>query len=137
MKKIILILLTLVSAVCVTIVACGTYEPYSFEADGVLYSASIQNGEAMILHLNNESGRSWHIKETSDGFTSDYSSVVEGTSEFHIIALKKGKSSMRFQCALSDGTREEYVLTLSISRHQGKYLQIDTLSFVKDEDSIS
>ena len=41
---------------------------------------------------------------------------------------------MEFQCTLGDGTVEQYELTLSISRHQKKYLQIDSVSFVRVSD---
>ena len=60
--------------------------------------------------------------------------VVDGTiSEFHIIALNDGKGEMVFQCTNDDGRTDKYILELSISRHQKKYLQIDSISFKKSE----
>ena len=54
-------------------------------------------------------------------------------SEFHIIALNDGKGEMVFQCTNDDGRTDKYILELSISRHQKKYLQIDSISFKKSE----
>ncbi len=101
-------------------------------ADGEFFSATVENGSTLILDLDNDSkNREWSITQTPECFTSDFSTVTENCSEFHIIALHDGKGVMVFQCVLDDGTVEDYELTLSISRHQKTYLQIDSVSFEK------
>ena len=136
MKKKLLILLVL--AIIVLVVAAAAvllnrpYKPISFVADGEIFSATVENGSTLILDLNNDSkNREWSITQTPECFMSDFSTVTENCSEFHIIALHDGKGVMVFQCVLDDGTVEDYELTLSISRHQKTYLQIDSVSFEK------
>ena len=135
MKKKLLILLVL--AIIVLVVAAAVllnrpYKPISFVADGEIFSATVDNGNTLILDLDNDSkNREWSITQAPECFTSDFSTVTENCSEFHIIALHDGKGMMVFQCVLDDGTVEDYELTLSISRHQKTYLQIDSVSFEK------
>ena len=135
MKKKLLILLVL--AIIVLVVAAAVllnrpYKPISFVADGEIFSATVDNGSTLILDLDNDSkSREWSITQTPECFASDFSTVTKNCSEFHIIALHDGKGVMEFQCVLDDGTAEDYELTLSISRHQKTYLQIDSVSFEK------
>ena len=135
MKKKLLILLVL--AIIVLVVAAAVllnrpYKPISFVADGEIFSATVDNGNTLILDLDNDSkNREWSITQAPECFTSDFSTVTENCSEFHIIALHDGKGVMEFQCVLDDGTVEDYELTLSISRHRKTYLQIDSVSFEK------
>ena len=108
------------------------YKPTSFVADGEYCSATVEDGSTLLLELNNSDGNKvWSIIKEPDTFASDYSSITESVTEFHIIALNDGKGEMEFQCINDDGTTEEYILSLSISRHQKEYLQIDSVSFVK------
>ena len=110
------------------------YKPTSFVADGEYFSATVESGDTLLLELDNANEKKmWSIIEKADIFTSDYSAVTENVSEFHIIALNDGKDGMVFQCTNDDGTTEEYILALSISRHQKKFLQIDSVSFTKKE----
>ena len=135
MKKKLLILLVL--AIIVLVVAAAVllkrpYKPISFVADGEIFSATVDNGNTLILDLDNDSkNREWSITQTPECFTSDFSTVTENCSEFHIIALNDGKGVMVFQCVLDDGTVEDYELSLSISRHQKTHLQVDSVSFVR------
>ena len=135
MKKRRLILLGL--AIIILVVAAAVllnrpYKPISFVADGEFFSATVENGSTLILDLDNDSkSREWSITQTPECFASDFSTVTENCSEFHIIALNDGKGVMVFQCVLDDGTVEDYELSLSISRHQKTYLQIDSVSFEK------
>ena len=73
-------------------------------------------------------GNNW-----SGEVVSDYHNIAGTISEFHIIALNDGKGEMVFQCTNDDGRTDKYILELSISRHQKKYLQIDSISFKKRE----
>ena len=57
--------------------------------------------------------------------------IIEIDDQIHIIALNHGEGVMKFQCLFDDGNVEQYELTLSISRHQKIYLQIDSVSFVR------
>ena len=133
-KKLSLIISLVIVAVMVVVVIALSrpYKPTSFVADGEIFSATVENGSTLILDLDNDSkSREWSITQTPECFTSDFSTVTENCSEFHIIALHDGKGVMVFQCVLDDGTVEDYELTLSISRHQKTYLQIDSVSFEK------
>ena len=127
-----LVLAIIVLVVAAAILLNRPYKPTSFVADGEIFSATVENGSTLILDLDNDSkNREWLITQTPEYFTSDFSTVTENCSEFHIIALNDGKGVMVFQCVLDDGTVEDYELTLSISRHQKTCLQIDSVSFEK------
>ena len=110
------------------------YKPTSFIADGENFSATVESGATLLLDLDNaKENKAWSIIKEADVFASDYSAVTENVSEFHIIALNDGEGEMVFQCENEDGTTEEYIPALSISRHQKKFLQIDSVSFTKNE----
>ncbi len=138
MKKMLTILLVLAIIVLVVTAAIllnRPYKPTSFVADGEIFSATVENGSTLILDLDNDSNsRKWSIVLTPKCFASDFSTVTEDCSEFHIIALNDGKDVMMFQCVSDDGAREDYDLILSISRHQKTFLQIESVSFVKALD---
>ena len=85
----------------------------------------------LIVLYHAKEKKVWSVIKEADVFTSDYCAVTENVSEFHIISLNDGEGEMVFQCTNEDGTTEEYILVLSISRHQKKYLQIDSVSFTK------
>ena len=88
----------------------------------------------LLLELNNDDNRKeWSITLKPEIFVSDYHNIAGTISEFHIIALNDGKGEMVFQCTNDDGRTDKYILELSISRHQKKYLQIDSISFKKSE----
>ena len=137
MKKkniIIIISILLIAILAVVFIINKPYKPKSFVADGEHFSATVEDGAALLLDLDNANeDKVWSIIKEADIFASDYSTVTENVSEFHIIALNDGKGEMVFQCANNDGTTEEYILSLSISRHQKKFLQIDSVSFTKNE----
>lgn len=94
------------------------YKPTSFVVDG----------SSILLELNNNS-KEWSIILEPETFVSDYHNITENISEFHIIALNDGEGEMVFQCTKDDGSTAQYILALSISRHQKIHLQIDSLSF--------
>ena len=132
MKKNIAIIIAILVIVIVAVVYVinKPYKPTSFVADGENFSATVQSGDTLLLDLDNANeDKVWSIIKEADVFASDYSAVTENVSEFHIIALNDGDGEMVFQCANEDGSTEEYILALSISRHQKKYLQIDSVSF--------
>ncbi len=135
MKKkltILLVLAIIVVVVAAAILVNRPYKPISFVADGEIFSATVENGSTLILDLSNDSkNREWSISQTPECFTSDFNTVTENCSEYHIIALNDGKGVMMFRCVWDDGTVEDYELTLSISRHQKTCFQIDTVSFEK------
>lgn len=130
------ILLVLVLGIGVFIME-QPYKPTSFEADGELFTATVENGSTMILTLfNSEKCKDWEIALAPEMFACDYSNEIENGMEFHIIALSEGKGEMAFQCVEEDGSIGKYILTLSISRHKKKYLQIDTMSFLDYESTL-
>ena len=102
--------------------------------DGENYSAVVQENAALILNLKNDDEKGeWMIASSSDFFASDFSNATETGKEFHMIPLKEGTGEMVFHYVKDDGAIEAYTLTLSISRHQKTYLQIDTVSFTNNE----
>ena len=139
-----------VSAILLFIIVCAVaavavgflspYKPTSFVVDGDVFSAAVEDGATLLLDLDNDSNRKeWSIIETpgsSQCFVKDYVTVTENITEFHIIAIDDGKGVMTFQSVSGDGTTENYELGLTISSHKKRYLQIDTVSFVKTESGI-
>ena len=139
-----------VSAILLFIIVCAVaavavgflspYKPTSFVVDGDVFSAAVEDGATLLLDLDNDSNRKeWSIIETpgsSQCFVKDYVTVTENITEFHIIAIDDGKGVMTFQSVSGDGTTENYELELTISRHKKRYLQMDTVSFVKTESGI-
>ena len=92
-------------------------------------------------------GYSWVVTEKTKVFATDSNQFIAETGEevlagaggitqFHIAALKEGVGTMTLQYKQDweggqvDGT---YDLTLTVSRHHKKYLQIDSVKFVKVE----
>ena len=136
----ILLLVMVLAAAAIVIALNRPYKPTSFVVDGDGFSASVEDGATLILDLDNDRNRKeWSIIQTSERlqcFVKDYVTVTDNVTEFHIIATDAGKDMMLFQCVSDDGTTESYELTLSISRHKKRNLQIDTVSFVRTEDSI-
>ena len=134
-KKLSVILLgaVITALVAVTIFALNKpYQPTSFVVDGANWSAAVENGSALTLNLNqDDESKEWSIASSPECFASDYNDITENGTEFHIIALDEGKGEMIFQSAKDDGSIEEHILTLSISRHQKTYLQIDSVAFVE------
>ena len=133
-KKLSLIISLVIVAVLVVVVIAlnRPYKPTSFVTDGDIFSATVENGDTLLLNLKNDNKIvEWSITQTPKNYASDYSTVTESVTEFHIIAMDAGEGMMEFQCALNDGTLEQYELTLSISRHQKTHLQIDSVSFVR------
>ena len=121
MKKklplILILLCAVIAAAAVAAIFAQPYQPTSFVADGANWSAAVENGSELILSLNDTSAE-WSVASSPECFASDYNSVTENGAEFHIIALDEGKGDMVFHSAKEDGSVEEHVLTLSISRHQ-------------------
>ena len=122
MKKkntVIVIVLLVIAILAMVLVINKPYKPTSFVADGEYFSATVEGGSTLLLDLDNANEKKvWSIIKEAGVFASDYSAVTENVSEFHIIALNDGKGEMVFQCIKDDGTAEEYVLSLSISRHR-------------------
>lgn len=124
-----LILIIVVGSV-VIILNIPDNQQTSFVVDGNNWSGEVVNGGSLLLELNNDDNR----KEWSITLKPEIYHNIAGTiSEFHIIALNDGKGEMVFQCTNDDGRTDKYILELSISRHQKKYLQIDSISFKKSE----
>ena len=134
-KKLRLIGIILIIALAVILFATGKpYKPNSFVVDGENYSASVQEDASLVLNLKNDDEKGeWMIASSSDFFASDFSNATETGKEFHMIPLKEGTGEMVFHYVKDNGAIEAYTLTLSISRHQKTYLQIDTVSFAKHE----
>ena len=134
-KKLRLIGIILIIALAAILFATGKpYKPNSFVVDGENYSASVQEDASLVLNLKNDDEKGeWMIAPSSDFFASDFSNATETGTEFHMIPLKEGTGEMVFHYVKDDGTIETYTLTLSISRHQKTYLQIDSVSFTNNE----
>ena len=134
-KKIAIVTVISATVILVAVLVINKpYKPTSFVAADENFSATVESGATLLLELDNAKEKKvWSIIKEADVFASDYSAVTENVSEFHIIALNDGEGEMVFQCANEYGTTEEYILALSISRHQKKFLQIDSVSFTKNE----
>ena len=134
-KKLRLIGIILIIALAVILSVTGKpYKPNSFVVDGENYSASVQEDASLVLNLKNDDEKGeWMIASSSDFFASDFSNATETGAEFHMIPLEEGTGEMVFHYVKDDGTIETYILTLSISRHQKTYLQIDSVSFTNNE----
>ncbi len=135
-KYTIIILFIIIAAVLTVAIKYNKpYKPTSFVIDGEIFSATVENGDTMLLDLQNDNKQTeWSITQTPECYTSDYSNVTQDVTEFHIIALDDGEGVMGFQCVTQSGTVKNYELTLSISRHQKTYFQIDSASFVEVKD---
>lgn len=134
-KRFVLLALVLIIAVgAAAIISTRPYKPTSFAVDGEDWSATVVDGGSILLNLNNDSNsEEWSIASEPEVFVSDYHNILESSTEFHIIALDDGTGEMVFQCTKEDGSTARYILALSISRHQKTHLQIDSVSFKKDE----
>ena len=135
-------------AVIVLAVMNRGYVGESFALDGEGWSANV-TGDEMTLDLpsNPSTGYSWVVTEKTKVFATDDNQFIAengeevlagagGITQFHIAALKEGVGTMTLQYKQDweggqvDGT---YDLTLTVSRHHKKYLQIDSVRFVKAE----
>ena len=135
-------------AVIVLAVTNRGYVGENFTTDGEGWSAEV-TGDEMTLDLpsNPSTGYSWVVTEKTKVFATDSNQFIAETGEevlagaggitqFHIAALKEGVGTMTLQYKQDweggqvDGT---YDLTLTVSRHHKKYLQIDSVKFVKVE----
>ena len=135
-------------AVIVLAVTNRGYSGESFALDGEGWSAEV-TGDEMTLDLpsNPSTGYSWVVTEKPKVFATDSNQFIAetgeevlagagGVTQFHIAALKEGVGTMTLQYKQDweggqvDGT---YDLTLTVSRHHKKYLQIDSVKFVKVE----
>lgn len=135
-------------AVIVLAVMNRGYVGESFALDGEGWSAEV-TGDEMTLDLpsNPSTGYSWVVTEKTKVFATDDNQFIAengeevlagagGITQFHIAALKEGVGTMTLQYKQDweggqvDGT---YDLTLTVSRHHKKYLQIDSVKFVKAE----
>ena len=128
MKKKQFTILALVLVVIVVVAALilnsnRPYKPTSFVVDGDNWSATVVDGSSIRLELNNNS-KEWSIISEQETFVSDFHTITENISEFHIIAFNDGEGEMVFQCTKDDGSTAQYILALSISRHQKIHLQM-------------
>ena len=102
MKKKQFTILALVLVVIVVVAALilnsnRPYKPTSFVVDGDNWSATVVDGSSIRLELNNNS-KEWSIISEPETFVSDFHTITENISEFHIIALNDGEGEMVFQC---------------------------------------
>lgn len=135
LKKIICALVA-VLIVCVGLLVYTNrpYKAISFVLDGAGYSAEVINGDTLLLQLDNEKGnKEWFSVMAPEFYTCVSMDEKEEYTEFRIRALSDGNGDMGFLCIENDGTKESFVLNLSISRHQKNFLQIDTVAFEKGE----
>lgn len=143
----VLVFLLAVAVIVLAVMNRG-YVGESFALDGEGWSANV-TGDEMTLDLpsNPSTGYSWVVTEKTKVFATDSNQFIAETGEevlagaggitqFHIAALKEGVGTMTLQYKQDweggqvDGT---YDLTLTVSRHHKKYLQIDSVRFVKAE----
>lgn len=135
LKKIIGVLLA-VLFVCVGLLVYTNrpYKAISFVLNGDGYSAEVVNGDTLLLQLDNAKGENeWFSVMSPEFYTCVSMDVKEEYTEFRIRALSEGNGDMGFLCIENDGTKENFVLNLSISRQQKNALQIDTVTFEKHE----
>ena len=100
MKKKQFTILALVLVVIVVVAALilnsnRPYKPTSFVVDGDNWSATVVDGSSIRLELNNNS-KEWSIISEPETFVSDFHTITENISEFHIIALNDGEGEMVF-----------------------------------------
>lgn len=143
----VLVFLLAVAVIVLAVMNRG-YVGESFALDGEGWSANV-TGDEMTLDLpsNPSTGYSWVVTEKTKVFATDSNQFIAetgeevlagagGVTQFHIAALKEGVGTMTLQYKQDweggqvDGT---YDLTLTVSRHHKKYLQIDSVRFVKAE----
>lgn len=132
-KKVLIPVIAIIALVVCSIAIIMMNKPYeviTFVVDGENYSAEVVDDGALILNVRNgdESGE-WEIKSVPEVLACDYFNNLDDGVEFHIIPLSEGKGDMVIHFTADDGTVEEYILTLSISRHKRTRLQIDTVVF--------
>ncbi len=151
-KVAILIILIFVSVLAgiIYFVTYGMNKPTSYVVDGTDFSAEVINGRELILSLpsNATTGYSWVIVDEPDNFTSDYNTYIEdgggegrvgvgGNTQFRIVALSEGSGTMTFQYKRNwEGGEIEgtYELSLEIIKSNKDYLQIEAISFIRQED---
>ena len=104
------------------------YKPNDFVVDGTNFAASVENGNSVVLTLENDGGE-WLIEKTPEIFKSDYGIKGNKITEYRLVAIKKGTDTMELKHIKEDGSEETYALTLQISLHKKKYLQIDEFYF--------
>lgn len=129
-----IITILLVLAVSVVMITNRPYTPISFVVDGENWSATIENGGELILVLDNgDKHGDWMIVSHPEVFVSDYDSQLQNGKEYHVIALDDGNGDMEIHFISDDNSIEKYTLTLSVFRHKKHYLQIDSVSFRKNQ----
>lgn len=107
------------------------YKPLSFVANGDGYRAEVINGDTLLLQLNNKNNAiEWFSVMAPEFYRCVYMDVTDEYTEFCIKALSEGTGDMGFLCINNDGSKENYVLNLSVSRHNN-CLQIDAVEFVE------
>lgn len=142
-----IVVVVLAAALVYFIASNHRYSPESYVKDGENWTASVYNGGEMTLELdsNATTGYSWVITEKSKVFASDYNNYVAdenteglvgtgGKTVFHMQALKEGTDTMTLQYKQDwEGGQVDstYHLTMTVSRHNEKYLQIDDVTFEK------
>lgn len=102
----------------------------AFNGDGKNWSATVEDGDELTLQLDNDNeSEKWSVGDAPECMKNDSHNKTKNGVEYHITALTDGEGEMEFSHTLEDGTVEKYKLTLSISRHKMKQLQIDTVTF--------
>lgn len=123
-------------AVCLAVFVAmnKAYRVTTFIVDGENYEAEVVDDGTLILNVRNEGkGGEWTIASVPEIFAPDFLSNTEDGAEFHIIPLNEGKGEMAIRFTADDDTTENYLLSLTISRHKKIYLQIDTVAFGKNQ----
>ncbi len=106
------------------------YNAKSFVVDGENFSAVVRNGDTLILDVNNfDNTAQWYNTMSPEFYRCTSVDAKGGYTSFYIVALSEGTGDMAFLCVNEDGSKTNYVLTLSISSHNRNHLQIDSVSF--------
>lgn len=131
----IIVILALAASLVALIMLLKPYKVITFIADGDQYSAEVEEDGTMILNVNNgEKSGEWTIVTIPEIFAPNSFSNTDAGAEFHILPKQEGKGHMVIRFTADDGTTEDYSLTLIISRHKRKYMQIDSIVFLQYEN---
>lgn len=134
MKRKPLIFLYIILAFATVIAITEINKPYkqtTFVVDGENYTAEVLDDGSLVLNVCDEGeDGEWFVATAPEMYASDYVSETENGAEFHIIPLSEGKGDMAIHYIKEDGSIDQYILTLTISRHKKKYLQIDEIAFM-------
>lgn len=109
------------------------FKPYSFVADGEVFSAEVIDGDEMkLVCLPIEESNTWQVTGNPDIFVNDDSSTYmdadQQYTELHFTAKGSGNGYTTIQHIAEDGSNDfSYELKMVIKRY-GKHLQIEEVS---------